>query len=157
MRASAWSRMFGAKTWRHIASTLPSFCGRSARRQHSQLWSWAMRAGAIVFLMSKKTMMVPTSVDPVPSRSHSLDAGAAWAMLALQAQINGLATHAMVGLDFDKAADVMHVPDGYMIEMAFVVGKAGPKELLPEALQAREVQSGRMPVSDFVHEAVFKA
>lgn len=119
--------------------------------------SWAIRAGAIVFLMSKKTMMVPTSPDPVPSRSHSLDAGAAWGMLALQAQLNGLATHAMVGLDFDKATEVMQVPDGYMIEMAFAVGKAGPKELLPEALQAREVQSSRMPVSDFANEAVFKA
>ena len=63
----------------------------------------------------------------------------------------------MVGLDFDKAADVLHLPDGYALEMAFVVGKAGPKEQLPEALQAREVPSSRMPVSDFAHEAVFKA
>jgi len=41
--------------------------------------------------------------------------------------------------------------------MAFVVGKTGPKEQLPEALQAREMQSPRMPVSEFAHEAHFKA
>ena len=119
--------------------------------------SWATHASALVFLISKKTMMVPTSADPVPSRSHSLDAGAAWGMLALQAQINGWSTHAMVGLDFDKAVEVLHVPDGYAVEMAFVVGKAGPKEQLPEALQAREVPSSRLAVSEFASEAVFKA
>ena len=119
--------------------------------------SWATQASALVFLLSKTTMSVPTSPDPVPSRSHSLDAGAAWGILALQAKLNGWATHAMVGLDFDKAVDVLHVPEGYAVEMAFVVGKAGPKEQLPEALQAREVPSPRMSVTELAHEGVFKA
>lgn len=120
--------------------------------------SWAKEAAALVFVLSKKTMMVPTSPDPVPSRSHSFDAGAAWAQLALQGAKLGWMCHAMVGLDFDRAAAELHVPEGYAVEIAVAIGRRGPREALPEGmLRDREVQSGRSPVSELAFEATFKA
>ncbi len=120
--------------------------------------SWAKEAAALVFVLSKKTMMVPTSPDPVPSRSHSFDAGAAWAQLALQGTKLGWMSHAMVGLDFDRAVAELHVPEGYAVEIAIAIGRRGPREALPEGmLRDREVQSGRTPISELVFEGVFKA
>jgi nitroreductase len=43
--------------------------------------------------------------EPVPSASHSFDAGAAWAHLALQAHLWGLSTHAMGGFDPARARE----------------------------------------------------
>jgi len=39
------------------------------------------------------------------------------------------------------------VPDSYSIEAAIAIGRAGDKTSLPQALQAREVQSQRDPLS----------
>jgi len=44
--------------------------------------SWAKAAGAIVILVSKTHMLPPGAPSEIPSHSHSLDAGAAWAQFA---------------------------------------------------------------------------
>src|ERR1700712_1985503 len=47
--------------------------------------SWAQHAAALIFVVSKSTMLPPGKTTEIPSHSHSFDAGAAWGSLALQA------------------------------------------------------------------------
>jgi nitroreductase len=117
--------------------------------------SWAKTASALVFVVSETTMAAPGHDAKIPSHSHSFDAGAAWASLALQATMLGWSTHAMVGIDFDKVRSELKVPDDYRIETAIAIGKIGPKTLLPEFLQAREFPSPRKPVAEIAFEGGF--
>jgi len=61
----------------------------------------------------------------------------------------------MVGIDFDRVKTELKVPDDYRIEAAIAIGKQGPKTLLPEALQAREFPSPRIPIAEFAFEGGF--
>ncbi|BBF68937.1 nitroreductase family protein [Sphingomonas bisphenolicum] len=116
---------------------------------------WVQNAGAIVFILSDTLMAAPGSDDFKPSHSHSFDAGAAWALLALQATRLGYHTHGMTGVDFDKARAELAVPERFRIEAAVAIGRQGDKAILPEALQAREAPSDRKPVEAFAHAGSF--
>lgn len=109
--------------------------------------SWAKEASALVFVISDR-LRRGGAADPVPNHSHSFDAGAAWALAALQATAMGYWVHGMTGLNFDKARAELGIPEDHRLEMAFVIGRKGPSEQLPEALQAREAPSSRKPVSE---------
>jgi nitroreductase len=116
---------------------------------------WVKNAGAIVFILSDTLIAAPGSDDYKPSHSHSFDAGAAWALLALQATRLGYHTHGMTGVDFDKARAELAVPERFRIEAAVAIGRQGDKSVLPEALQAREEPSDRKPVESFAHQGNF--
>lgn len=116
---------------------------------------WAKDAAALVVLASSETMVLPGKDAPVPSHSHSLDAGAGWAQFSLQATRMGWHTHGMVGFDIERAFAELGFPPGYRVEMAFAVGKLGDKSKLPEFLQAREMPSDRKPLSETVFEGKF--
>jgi len=45
--------------------------------------SWAENAAAIIFIISDSLIQPTADAEPMPSHSHSFDAGAAWALLAL--------------------------------------------------------------------------
>lgn len=117
--------------------------------------TWAKNASVLAVLLSKKSFLPAGKTEPIVSHSHSLDAGAAWGYLALQASRLGYAAHGMAGFDIPRTATELNVPDGYRVEMAFALGKPGDKSILPEALQAREQPSGRNPQADFVFEGAF--
>jgi nitroreductase len=117
---------------------------------------WAQHASALIFMLSKSTMRPPGKDADIPSRSHSFDAGSAWAYLALQGVKSGWATHGMVGLDFDEAFAVLGVPEGYRIEAAIAVGRRGDKSILPERMQAQETPNGRMTVREIAFEGGFQ-
>jgi nitroreductase len=116
---------------------------------------WAKHASVLMFLLSRTVLRPPGGDKDVPARAHSLDAGAAWAYLALEASILGWPAHAMVGLDFDKARTVLNVPQEFHIETAIALGKRGDKARLPEALAAREAPNPRNPVSSFAFAGGF--
>lgn len=118
--------------------------------------SWAKTASAIVFVVSAETMHVQGKEGAVPAYSHSFDAGAAWGYLALQAAYMGWAAHGMVGLDFDRSYVELKIPAGYRIEAAVAIGRKGPKHMLSEALQAREVPSDRKKLTEIVSEGEFR-
>lgn len=118
--------------------------------------SWVQHAAALIFVVSKTTMLPPGKDTEIPSHSHSFDAGAAWVSLALQAVKSGWATHGMVGLDFEAAPAALGLPDGYRVEAAVAVGRHGDKSILPEYLQAREAPSPRLTVSEIAFEGSFK-
>lgn len=114
--------------------------------------SWAKDAGALVFIVSAET-----SGDPAqPLYSHSFDAGAAWAQLALQATALGYHAHAMTGLEFDKAIAELGIPAGCHLEAGVAIGKQAPADRLPEGLREREVPSGRKPVAEIAIAGSFR-
>jgi nitroreductase len=119
--------------------------------------SWAKTAGALVILVSKETMAVPGTDKIVPSRTHAFDAGAAWAYLALEASRLGFAAHGLAGVELDKIRTELKVPEGFTPEIGIAIGRPGDKTILPEALQAREAPSPRLPQKDIVFEGGFPA
>lgn len=116
---------------------------------------WAARAGALVVIASRTTMLRPGQTDEEPSHSHSFDAGAAWGYLALQAARLGLAAHAMTGVDFQAAALAIDLPPDHRLEAVVAVGAPGKPSDLPEFLQAREAPSPRAPLETFAFETRF--
>ena len=118
---------------------------------------WVQHASVLTFILSDSLSSAPGSQDFKPSHSHSFDAGAAWALLALQATRMGYHCHAMTGVDFDAARRELAVPERFRIETAVAIGRMGDKATLPEALQAREAPSGRNPIDRFVFAGNFVA
>jgi len=108
--------------------------------------SWAKDASALVFIVSNR--MQGRGEDKKPNHSHSFDAGAAWAQMALQATAMGYHAHGMTGIEFEKAEEQLGIPGDHRLEAAVAIGRKGPKENLPEGLQEREAPSGRKPVSE---------
>ena len=113
---------------------------------------WTKNAAALVVVVSKKTFDYNSKSD----RTHSLNTGAAWENLALQGSIKGLVVHGMSGFDYEKAKDVLKVPDSYSVEMMIAVGKPGKKEELPEKLQEMEAPSDRKKLNEIVFEGEFR-
>ena len=119
--------------------------------------SWAKNASVLIVLVSNSMMLPPGKDVPVPSYSHSMDAGAAWAQLALQATISGWHAHGMVGFDKERAFAELGLTQGYRVEQAIAIGRLGDKSMLPDAMAAREAPSDRLPLSQVAMEGSFKA
>lgn len=114
---------------------------------------WASKAGVLIVVVSRTLF----EHNGQPSRTHSFDTGAAWANLALQGTIMGLAVHGMQGFDYDRARTELRVPAEYDVEAMIAVGRRGRVEDLPEALREREKPSPRKPVSEISLEGGFPA
>jgi nitroreductase len=117
---------------------------------------WARTASVLLFVLSDSLIATKWGGESV-SHSHSFDAGAAWACLALQATRMGYHAHGMTGVEFERARDALGVPERYRIEAAVAVGRRGDPSVLSEKLQAREVPSGRNPVTAFAFRGGFPA
>jgi len=117
--------------------------------------SWAKNASALLVLVSNSVMQPPGMEKPVPSHSHSLDAGAAAANFALQATRMGWQAHGMVGFDMERAFAELNMPQGYRVEAAYAVGRQGDKAMLSEAMQARESPNQRRPLAEVALEGGF--
>lgn len=115
---------------------------------------WVANASVLMFVISDSLMVMGEKSNP--NHSHSFDAGAAWAYLALQGSKLGLHAHGMTGVDFDKAREVLALPERYRVEAAVAVGRMGELSVLPEGLREREAPSPRKPVSEFVTAGPFK-
>ncbi|MEJ7933034.1 nitroreductase family protein [Sphingobium sp. AN558] len=116
---------------------------------------WAQHASLLLFVLSDSLMDQANGAEPKPLGSHSFDAGAAWASLALQATRLGYHCHGMAGIDPDAARVALEVPDRFRIEAAVAIGRRGDPANLSEALQAREQPSDRKPITDFAFEGKF--
>jgi len=112
---------------------------------------WAKDAAVLIVVISKTTFDAGK-----PARTHSYDAGAAWENFALQGSLMGLVVHGMQGFDYDKAKEVLQIPNGYQVEAMIAVGKKGKKEDLPQYLQEREFPSARKNLAEIAMEGFFK-
>jgi nitroreductase len=157
--AARWApSCFNSQPWRFVyARRGTPFWPRLLGLLNDFNQSWAKNAAALVILVSKTTLLPRGADAEVPSHTHSLDAGAAWACLALQATLAGWAAHGMAGFDIPRAATELGVPPGYRVEAAIAIGRPGDKSLLPERLAAREHPSDRLPLAQLVHEGRFDA
>jgi nitroreductase len=158
LEAARWApSSFNSQPWRFLYA-----------RRHTQHWpqflgllsaynqSWARNAAALVILVSKTTLLPRGAEKEVPSYTHSLDAGAAWANLALQATRSGWAAHGMAGFDAPRTAIELGVPADWRVEAAIAIGRPGDKSILPESLRAREQPSDRLPLSQLAWEGRFQ-
>lgn len=119
--------------------------------------AWVKHASVLMYVVSDRFRRVEGR-EPAPVHSHSFDAGAAWAYLALQAHKIGWAAHGMAGFDLDRSYAVLDVPeDQYRVEAAIAVGRPADKEILDEPYRSRETPSPRNPVSSFAFEGRFRA
>jgi len=109
---------------------------------------WAKGAGGLIVVLSRKTF----EHNDKPARTHSFDAGAAWMALALQAAARGLVAHAMQGFDYDRAREVLEIPEEYEVECMVAVGHPGEISELPEKLRERDKPSSRKAVSELAFE-----
>jgi nitroreductase len=119
--------------------------------------TWVKSAAALMFVISRTHSGELGSAEQKPIYSHSFDAGAAWASVALQAHLSGYEAHGMIGVDFGKAPEVLWIPDGFRLECAVAIGKVGDKNQLPEGLREREAPSLRKPLSDVAFNGTFVA
>lgn len=116
---------------------------------------WAAQASALVVLVSRTHHVRSGDTEATPLRSHSLDAGAAWASLAFQAQLSGWRTHAIGGFNREAAPGVLGVADGYVVETIIAIGRQAPADTLPDELKVREQPNARRPLSELVAEGRF--
>lgn len=116
---------------------------------------WAKNASALVFVVSDTMTPAHGSSPAQPSRTHSFDAGAAWAHLALQATALGYQAHAMAGIHFDDVRQRLSVPDNYQVEIAVAIGSQADPSDLPPALQEREKPSLRLPLEQIAFSQCF--
>ena len=72
--------------------------------------SWAKNAAVLIVAASNSLMLPPGAEKPVPSHSHSFDAGSAWGYLALEATRLGWYAHGMVGFDMQRAFAELDFP-----------------------------------------------
>lgn len=113
--------------------------------------AWAQSASVLLYILSDTLPFTDKATgEPAPSHTHSYDAGAAWACLALQATRLGYQAHGMSGVEFERVQRELGVPLRYRVEAAAVIGRIGDPASLPEKLRAREIPSGRKPASEFV-------
>jgi nitroreductase len=155
--------MFEAARWAPSASNIQPWRFVYARRGSPQ-WgplfdalmdmnqAWVVNASVLAYVLSDRFRRRPDR-EATENRSHSFDARAAWAYLALQAHHLGWAAHGMGGFHVDKAHAALGAPESdYRVEAAIAIGRPTDAAALPETYRAREVPSGREPAERFVFE-----
>jgi nitroreductase len=116
---------------------------------------WACNASALLVLLSRRTHLKTGATERTALTSHSLDAGAAWASLALQGVLTGWSSRAIGGFDREGARHILEIPADYHIEIMIAVGRRAEASLLPQDIREKEKPSPRRSVSHFVREARF--
>ncbi|MBS3080240.1 nitroreductase family protein [Candidatus Pacearchaeota archaeon] len=150
--AARWApSSFNIQPWRFLYSmngdeNWATFFGLLA--EFNQIWT--KDAGALVVVLSKKT-----NNEGKPNALHSFDTGSAWMSLALQARMKNLIAHGMAGFDYEKAKDILNVPDDYNVEAMLAVGTQGEVENLHERMQKSEKPNERKYVKEFTFKGKF--
>jgi len=114
---------------------------------------WCVNAAALVVFVSRTTH----EQTGRPLVTHAYDTGSAWTSLALQGWLRELVVHGMAGFDYERARQVLHVPDPFAVNAMAAIGRPGPVDALPEFQRAREQPSQRRPLSETVYEGGFPA
>ncbi len=114
--------------------------------------TWAKDAGVLVVIISGKNF----EYNEKPSVTHQFDAGAAWENLALEASIRGIVAHGMQGFDYQKAKDILNIPDSFDVLAMIAIGKRGPIDKLPPTLRQVEHPNDRKPLKEIIMEGSFR-
>jgi len=117
--------------------------------------SWAQHASALVMVLSDTLVRSDDNGAQKLSGTHSFDAGAAWAQLALQATLLGYHAHAMAGIHYDQIQKNLAVPEHYRVEIAVAIGRQADPSILPEGLRGLEHPSQRLSVEEIAFAGLF--
>ncbi|NQX67635.1 nitroreductase family protein [Paenibacillus alba] len=117
-------------------------------KPNNQLWT--VHAPVLVLILSHKLRQ-----DGELNGAHAFDAGAAWASIAFQAHLLGLATRAVGGYEKDKAREVLQVPADYELHAVIALGYRGVRETLSAEFQEREQPNGRRVLQESIIEGSF--
>lgn len=152
LEAARWAPSSGnGQPWRFIIARTEEERERFASFILPGNRQWSDQAPVLILLLS-----YTLNANGAPSGSHAFDAGAAWGTLASQAALLGLNTRAIGGFDRTAARDILGVPEEYELHAIITLGYPGDKASLPEHLQEREIPTGRLPLTELVHEGVFQ-
>mgnify|MGYP006274041429 CR=1 FL=1 len=110
---------------------------------------WAEPGYALVVVVSKTTF----DHNGEYSRTHSFDTGAAWQNLALEAARRGLVAHGMQGFDYEKAEEVLGVPEEFEVEAMIAIGSQEDESKLPEDMRVEP--NGRKDLEETVSKGSF--
>jgi len=116
---------------------------------------WAHSASALVYVLSDEFPTADRHGNPKASSTHSFDAGAAWASLALQAARMGYFAHGMSGIQYERARAELTLPETVHLNAAVAIGRIGDPAILDEKQRAREYPSDRKPITDFVFQGPY--
>jgi nitroreductase len=111
---------------------------------------WAKPGYALIVIASKTTF----DHNGEESITHSFDTGAAWQNLALEATNRGLAAHGVQGFDYEKAREVLDIPEEYEVEAMVAVGSWEGEQDLPEDAQVEP--NGRKELDEIISKGRFK-
>lgn len=140
VEAAGWApSSFNEQPWRYVYATAPEDLRRFAECLAPFNRVWAATAPALVCLCARKRF----SHDESENRWSAFDAGASWALFALEATRRGLSAHAMAGFDAGITVDRLSIPDTYEPLCFIALGRRGDPASLPADLAAREAPSGR--------------
>lgn len=109
---------------------------------------WAARASALIVITSQRERERDGARSPV--RSHSFDAGAAWANFALQTILLGWHTRGIGGFDRDKARVELGVPEDFSVEAMVAIGRKATVATLDADFHEQEKPNGRREIADSV-------
>jgi len=135
--AARWApSCFNGQPWRFIIMTSDDreMFERGLNCLREQNAAWAKNAPVLGFLVASENF----EQNGKPNPWSDLDCGLAMGQLTLQAQSMGLSTHIMAGFHPDRAREAFNIPEGFEPLAAFVIGRAGDPETLPEDLRERE-------------------
>lgn len=139
LEAARWApSSSNQQPWRFYVARTPEEheTFRSFINPNNRLWTDG--APILILIASEKL-----KEDGGPNGAHAFDAGAAWGILALQAQLVGLSTRAVGGYDRDKAREALGTPDHIELHAVIALGYRGDAASLPESLREREKPNGR--------------
>jgi nitroreductase len=142
--------------WLFVYATTPEDRARFAQGLAPMNRVWAERAPVLAFLFTRSHFAQPGPFEGKPNPTASFDAGAAWMSLALQAQMLGLSTHAMGGIDRTEVHRLLGVPtEGYSAVIGIAIGRRAAPDTLPEPYAGREQPSPRRGLSEVAVEGHF--
>ncbi|MBW6463897.1 MAG: nitroreductase family protein [Firmicutes bacterium] len=107
---------------------------------------WANKAPVLILVIALK------SFEKTGKENHwnMFDTGTAWGYLSLEAERQGLITHAMGGFDREKARSEFKIPEEYEIISVIAVGYYGDKSELSEFNQSRERPQMRNEIDEIL-------
>jgi Nitroreductase len=104
---------------------------------------WTDKAPVLLLLASEKL-----KENGDPNGAHAFDSGAAWGLLALQANLLGLSTRAVGGFDAGKAREVLGTPEHIALHAVIALGYQGDLDTLEASFHEREIPNSRRPLQD---------
>lgn len=112
---------------------------------------WAKNAGLIGFIFAKKTF----THNANDNNKAKFDCGAAWMSLTLQANLHGLYTHGIGGIDYANVYNTLNISrDNFDIICGFALGEIDDASTLPETLKEKETPSARKPLDEIWQQGI---